>query len=193
MKPTTVQLPKGTLKRLTVGQSFAEYDKVLEKNDVFVETPAIRAAVDNARSKAFFVGRRGTGKTAITYYLEKVQPKDTLLVLPQLFTPIEDYFAVEVMSDPHQMPFKCLVSSFKRAMLDEVLIGWIKRGYFSFNKYQSGPLTRERNYVEDYDFDTRLLAFAEQAFEALNKKQHKELLARNRAMERNCIRNGRHR
>ncbi|MGA2426592.1 MAG: hypothetical protein ABSG07_21530, partial [Terriglobales bacterium] len=64
-RPASVpKLPKGSLKRLTLGQSFAEYDKVLEKSNVFVETPAIRAALDLERSKCFFVGRRGTGKTA---------------------------------------------------------------------------------------------------------------------------------
>ena len=67
-----VKIPKGTLKRLTIGESFAEYDMVLEKSGVFVETPAIRAAKDTSRAKCFFVGRRGTGKTAITLFLERV-------------------------------------------------------------------------------------------------------------------------
>ena len=170
------KLPKGSLKRLTLGQSFAEYDKVLEKSNVFVETPAIRAALDLERSKCFFVGRRGTGKTAITFYLQNKQPNSTILVLPELLTPIEDYFATEVMSDTHQRPFKSLVASFKRAMLDEVISGWIKRGLFSFNRNQSGVLTRERNYIDDYDFDTRLLAFTGQAFDSLNKRQDREWL-----------------
>ncbi|MGO9211340.1 MAG: P-loop ATPase, Sll1717 family [Terriglobales bacterium] len=169
-----VKIPKGTLKRLTIGESFAEYDMVLEKSGVFVETPAIRAAKDTSRAKCFFVGRRGTGKTAITLFLEKHQPGTAILVLPQLLTPIEEYFAIDVMADTHQRPFKCLVASFKRAMLDEVIKAWIRRGLFSFNKYSSGLLTRERNFIDDFDFDTRLLKFAEQAFDAINKHQHKE-------------------
>jgi hypothetical protein len=170
------KLLKGALKKLTLGQSFAEYDLVLERSNVFVETPAMRSALDTRRSKSFFVGRRGTGKTALTLHLEALQPKNTILVLPQLLTPIEDYFSVEVMADTHQRPFKSLVASFKRAILDEVIAGWIKRGLFSFNRQRSGALTRERNYVEDFDFDTRLLAFAEQSFEALNKKHDKDWL-----------------
>jgi hypothetical protein len=170
------KLPKGSLKRLTLGQSFAEYDKILEKSNVFVETPAIRASVDLERSKCFFVGRRGTGKTAITFYLQNKHPNSTLLVLPELLTPIADHFTADLMADTHQRPFKSLVASFKRAMLDEVISGWIKRGLFSFNRGQSGSLTRERNYIDDYDFDTRLLSFTEQVFESLNKKQDREWL-----------------
>lgn len=172
----TAKLPKGSLKKLTLGQSFAEYDKVLEKSNVFVETPAIRAALDLERSKCFFVGRRGTGKTAITFYLQNKQPNSTVLVLPELLTPIQDYFTAELMSDTHQRPFKSLVAGFKRAMLDEVISGWIKRGLFSFNRGQSGVLTRERNYIDDYDFDTRLLSFTGQTFDSLNKRQDRDWL-----------------
>ena len=49
----TLKLPKGTLRRLTLGQSFAEYDLVLGKTNVFVETPAMRAALDAGRPKSF--------------------------------------------------------------------------------------------------------------------------------------------
>jgi hypothetical protein len=177
VKATTIaKLPKGSLKKLTLGQSFAEYDRVLEKSNVFVETPAIRAALDLGRSKCFFVGRRGTGKTAITLFLQSKQPNSTVLVLPELLTPIEDYFSIELMSDTHQRPFKSLVASFKRAMLDEVVSGWIRRGLFSFNRGQTGVLARERNYIDDYDFDTRLLAFTGEAFDSLNKRQDREWL-----------------
>jgi len=69
-----LQLPKGTLKKLSLGQSFAEYDKLLERDNVYVETPGLRAALDDGQGKCFFVGRRGTGKTAITLYLEKKVP-----------------------------------------------------------------------------------------------------------------------
>jgi|SRR5271156_693060 hypothetical protein len=41
-QPSGLKLPKGTLKKLTLGQSFAEYDKLLEKEHVYVETPALR-------------------------------------------------------------------------------------------------------------------------------------------------------
>src|SRR5258706_132301 len=73
-----LKLPKGTLKKLSLGQSFAEYDKLLERDNVYVETPGLRAALDDGQGKCFFVGRRGTGKTAITPYLEKKVPGKVL-------------------------------------------------------------------------------------------------------------------
>ena len=63
------QLPKDAVKKASVGQSFAEYDLIRAYPALFVETPAMRAAMDPNRPKSFFVGRRGTGKTAVTYYL----------------------------------------------------------------------------------------------------------------------------
>jgi hypothetical protein len=127
------KLPKGTLRRLTLGQSFAEYDKVLEKENVYVETPALRAATDGGLGKCFFVGRRGTGKTAITLYLERKFPGNVVLLLPQLLVPVGRCFNDnEMMQDVHHQPFKSLVSSFKRAMLDQVLRYWIQRGKFSY-------------------------------------------------------------
>ncbi len=179
-----VHIPKGTLKRLTLGQSFAEYDRVLEKAGVFMETPPLRAAVDTARSKCFFVGRRGTGKTAISLYLERTFPKKTLLLLPQLLTPIEKFFSVEEMLDVHQRPFKSLVCSFKRAILDEVMLGWIRNGLFSFRTNSLHCFTRERNFIEDFDFDTRLLRLAGETLDALINNLDKDWLrAINRAKE----------
>jgi hypothetical protein len=171
-----LKLPKGTLKRLSLGQSFAEYDKLLDRDNVYVETPGLRAALDDAQGKRFFVGRRGTGKTAITLYLQKKVPGKVLLLLPQLLVPVGQFFDVSTMEDVHQQPFKSLVSSFKRAILDEVLRHWISRGRFSYRTNSPPALTRERNYIEDYDFDISLLAFAEESLEALSKNQHKEWL-----------------
>jgi hypothetical protein len=171
-----LKLPKGTLKKLTLGQSFAEYDKLLEKDNVYVETPALRAALDGGQGKCFFVGRRGTGKTAITLYLDRKFPGQVVLLLPQLLVPVGRYFEVDMMQDVHHQPFKTLVSSFKRAILDEVLRHWINRGRFSFRSNTPSALSRERNYVNDYDFDISLLQFAEETLEALSKNQDKEWL-----------------
>lgn len=169
------KLPRQALRRLTLGQSFAEYDRLLaEQPTVFVETPAAMAATDQNRAKCFFVGRRGTGKTAITLHLERGR-KNTQILLPQLLSPLEKFFSAEEMLDVHQRPFKTLVSSFKRALLDEVLVVWSRRGLLSTQRLPSG-LTRERNYLEDYDFDLRVLAFAEEGFEALNNNQEREWL-----------------
>src|SRR5258708_6169452 len=80
------------------------------------------------------------------------------------------------MQDVHQQPLKSLVSSFKRAILDQVLRHWIPRGRFSYRANSPPALTRERNYIEDYDFDISLLAFAEESLGAVSKDQHKEWL-----------------
>jgi hypothetical protein len=177
------RLPRNTLRRLTLGQSFAEYDRLLaQQATVFVETPAAVAATDPSRAKCFFVGRRGTGKTAITLHLERAK-KNTQILLPQLLTPLEKFFSAEEMLDVHQRPFKTLVSSFKRGLLDEVLVGWTRRGFLSNRRLPDG-LTRERNYLEDYDFDLRVLAFTEDGFEALNNHQERDWLKGvNRAKE----------
>lgn len=177
-----MRLPKNTLAKLTLGQSFAEYDKVLEKPNVFVQTPALRAALDPTPSKCFFVGRRGTGKTATALYLER-KDKNVVLLLPQLLAPLEKFFSTEEMLDVHKQPFKTLVSSFKRALLGEVLLTWKRRGLISFERLPS-TLSRERNFLDDYDFDLRLLAFSEAGFQALTAGNEREWLRNvNRAKE----------
>jgi hypothetical protein len=170
----SLHLPKNALKGLTLGQSFAEYDRLLERPNVFVETPALRAATDSQHAKCFFVGRRGTGKTAISLHLEHSK-KNTVLLLPQLFAPLEKFFSAEEMIDVHQRPFKTLVTSFKRAMLDEVLISWKKRGLIGLDR-TSAVISKERNFLEDYDWDLRVLAFIEEGFEALNGQQDRDWL-----------------
>lgn len=174
--PNPLKLPRGTLKKLTLGQSFAEYDKLLEKDNVYVETPALRAAIDGGQGKCFFVGRRGTGKTAITLFLARRYDGKVELLLPQLLVPVGRYFDVSVMNDVHHQPFKTLVCSFKRAILDEVLRYWIRRGRFSYRTNTPAALSRERNYIEDYDFDISVLEFAEGTLESLSKNQDKEWL-----------------
>jgi hypothetical protein len=179
MPPATLnipKLPKGTLKRLSLGQAFAEYDKLLDRDNVYVETPALRVALDDNQGKCLFVGRRGTGKTAITLYLQKRISGRVILLLPQLLSPVGRNFDVSSMEDVHQQPFKSLVSSFKRAILDEVICHWIRRGKFSYKSNTPAVLSRERNYIEDYDFDTRLLSFSEESLGALSRNQDKEWL-----------------
>jgi hypothetical protein len=167
------RVPKDTLKKLNIGQSFAEYDIIRDKSGVVVDTPAMRSAMDRGRSKCFFVGRRGTGKTAITFQIANTLPR-TLLLLPQLFSPVEKFFTTEDMNDVHQRPFKTLVTSFKRALIDEVILSWVKRGLTSLDRRTTSPLTRERNAIEDYDFDLRLMQFADEGFSALSNGQDKE-------------------
>lgn len=167
------RLPKDSLKKLNIGQSFAEYDIIRDKAGVVVDTPAMRSALDRDRSKCFFIGRRGTGKTAITFQVANTLPR-TLLLLPQLFSPVEKFFTAADMVDVHQRPFKTLVTSFKRSLVDEVIASWVKRGLTSLDRRNASPLTRERNAIEDYDFDLRLMQFADEGFSALNNGQDKE-------------------
>src|SRR3954452_23412441 len=81
-----VSLPKDALSRINLGNSFAEYDKSLKNQYAFVKTPALASALEGGWSKCFFVGRRGTGKTAITLYLEEGNNR-TITLNPQLLVP----------------------------------------------------------------------------------------------------------
>jgi len=168
-----VRLPKDALTKINLGNSFAEYDKVLTKPGVFVETPAIQAAQDATRAKCFFVGRRGTGKTAITYYLRTKFERTTISILPQIFSSFSGLFDIDDVRDPRKQPFKSLVSSFKRALQDEILLEWNKRKLLTFKDY-SGTLGRERNNIENFDFDLRIMTFAEELFNCLNNNNQKE-------------------
>ena len=84
-------LPKRTINNIRIGQSFAEYDEILAKGDVFIETPAIKIASSGSKSKCFFIGRRGTGKTSINIYLQTKVPKRTIQLVPQVFSPLTQY------------------------------------------------------------------------------------------------------
>lgn len=170
-----VQLPKDALKRINFGQSFAEYDKLLEKKDVFVKTPAMEAAFDHTRSKCFFVGRRGTGKTAITYYLENCLPKFAFPLHPQLLVPETIQIPIQDLKDSRQKPFKTLMSCVRRALTDEALSFWVGKSLLGYSNF-SPSLTRERNFVEDLDFDGRFLRFLEEAYTPLNSGNEKDWL-----------------
>jgi hypothetical protein len=168
-------LPKDALSKINLGQSFAEYDPILLRPDIFVMTPALLSAADASRGKFFFVGRRGTGKTAITIYLNSKFGDSTIRILPELFSYVGSQLVIEDLRDTRQRPFKSLVTCFKRALLDEVLSRWL-----SEHRLKAGRLpptiARERNYCEDYDFDLRMLDFIDDIFGALNAGKEKEWL-----------------
>ena len=112
--PVKIQLPKDALRRVNLGQSFAEYDKVLTQQGVFVVTPAALAAQEPVRSKCFFVGRRGTGKTAITVYLGLKRTKHILQLHPEIFAALCTQLNLDELRDPRKRPFHSLVACFKR-------------------------------------------------------------------------------
>lgn len=174
MSKSQIQLPKDALTRINLGQSFAEYDLVLRKPNVFVTTPAIQAAQDSGRGKCFFVGRRGTGKTAITYHLADNR-RNVLQLLPQTFAPLGVSLDVDALRDTRQRPFRSLVTCFKRSLYAEVLSLWHRDGRLKLGDLPQS-LSRERNLIEDYDFDLRTLALVEEAFNALRREDERDWL-----------------
>jgi Cdc6-like AAA superfamily ATPase len=174
-KKVPYNLPKGSLVRVNLGQSFAEYDLTLNHPYAFVETPAIKAAMSENISKCFYIGRRGTGKTATTFFLSSKFEKNSISILPQLFSAIEVPFTSDELRDTRQRPFKSLVTCFKRALLDEVLLQWTLNGSIKKDRL-SGNLSKEKNYFENFDFDLRMLTFSEEIFEAYHNRNQREWL-----------------
>lgn len=173
---TSFRLPKGALSRINLGQSFAEYDRILLQPGVFVRTPATTAALDATRSKCFFVGRRGTGKTAIASYLA-TQKKAVIPLHPNVFGAISTLVEIAdaELRDVNQRPFRTLVECFKRAIEDELIVDWVKCGLLDMDQLPKG-LRRERNYLEQYDFDLRIVEFIERTVEPLLQGNDKEWL-----------------
>ena len=193
-KTPKVQLPKDALKKINLGQSFAEYDKLLLREGVFVKTPAMEAMLDPARSKCFFVGRRGTGKTAFTLYLEK-SSKWAFLLTPDLnvssWSLLQGNNAgvnTDSFKDTRQRPFKSLASCFKRSLVDQVLSEWIRNGMIGYSNFPS-DLTRERNNIEAFDFDQRLRLFLNNSILSLvgeNEKEWNKQINRCKVISQRC-------
>jgi hypothetical protein len=158
-KKKQIQLPKDALSRVSLGHSFAEYDLIRSKPEITVRTPALLAAEDRERSKCFFVGRRGTGKTAITYRL--ASQRNSAQILPQVIVPAGLAVGTEDLKDTRQRPFRSLLAAFKRNILEEVLAEWNKKNYLKLADLPC-ELTRERNLIEDFDFDLRLVKLMEE-------------------------------
>ncbi len=175
IRKVSYNLPKGSLAKINLGQSFAEYDSALKKPNVFVETPAIRAALSDERAKCFYVGRRGTGKTTVSLYLSEKFEKNTTTILPQLFSEIEVPGNLDDLRDTRQRPFKSLVSCFKRALLNEVLGQWLTMGHVPRNRL-AGTLCEEIGYVDEFDFDLRMLEFSKGIFTATKERDEREWL-----------------
>ena len=173
-KVPRVQLPKDALQRVNLGQAFAEYDLVRTEPDAFVTTPAIQAALDPALGKSFFVGRRGTGKTAITYYLSGRQRK-TIHIHPQVLSPMLFPLPPESLADTRQRPFRSLVAAFKRALLVEVLSSWQRCKLVNLSRLPP-VLSREQKSIAERDFDLRLLQYVEDICRPLIDEREEEWL-----------------
>lgn len=177
-----LQLPKDALSRVQLGHSFAEYDPCLSKPTIFVRTPALVAAADRASKKCFFVGRRGTGKTAITYFLSS-SAHSYVQIHPLSFVPLSASLGLDTLRDTRQRPFRSLVACFTRAIADEAVCEWARRKSLKLDNLPD-ELTRERQFIEDFDFDRRLLAFQTDMEQALSPHAEKEWLKQmNRARD----------
>jgi hypothetical protein len=169
-------LSKKLFSNAKLGQSFAEHDLIRTKPALFVETPAIRSARDDNSGKCFYIGRRGTGKTAITFYLKDRFPKNTLILLPKLLSSADPFVASDWDPRVRQKPFNTLVSSFVRSILDEVVAEWRRQGLFTFRAFDGSELTKERANIEQSEFDLRLLHFVEEGFGYLQNDNNKDWL-----------------
>ena len=172
--PSQRRLPKNALQRVNLGKSFAEYDTLLSDQSVFVRTPPIEAALDPALACCFFVGRRGTGKTAITLFLEQKVP-NALLLLPRLFAPDQERFAAAAYRDTRQRPFRSLVEAFQRALLTEAVSNWLR---LSLIGRESLPdeVNQYRSLIEQHAFDSRLLLYMEEILRPLAEKRDRPWL-----------------
>lgn len=117
------RLPKNAIRRVNLGQSFAEYDDSLDDPSIYVHTPALAAAQDPHSGKVFFVGRRGTGKTAIRKYCSQ-NSESARVIVPEIFSPSSTLHEVALFENVKQRPFRSLVSAFRRALQIELLNIW---------------------------------------------------------------------
>jgi hypothetical protein len=175
------RLPKGTLSRVVLAHAFAEYDPILQKQGVFVETPAARAAEDPEQGKCIFVGRRGSGKTAINLHLSGKRERTSIQLNPKCLTSVRQSITVEKYADTRQRPFHVLVAVFKHALVLEAVNRWISLGALSRHGL-TDTLTREKNRIDQFDFDTRVLDIFEELEPTLGPGQDKHYLKSNRKL-----------
>ena len=163
--------PKDALQRIQIGQSFAEYDLVREDPYVFVSTAASLVATQPDNKKCFFIGRRGSGKTAIAYHILSKNRRAVSLA-PQVFDLVELPLDHEKFHDTRQRPFKSLVCSFERALLGELAKNWVTHKIWQFSDNYPG-FNKERGLIESCDFDTRVINLVDEIFNAFSKQSEK--------------------
>ncbi len=171
---STITLPKNALQRVNVGKAFAEYDIIRNNPDLFVSTPATLAALDPSNDSCFFVGRRGAGKTAIVYEIER-RFRRTISITPQIFDLLQLPLDQAHFHDTRQRPFKSLMHAMERALIDEIIRKWCDDHIFDFRN-TSDAIKRERNLIEDFEFDQRILYLAHEIFDAYSQHQDKTWL-----------------
>lgn len=166
-----IQLPKDALKRVKIGQAFAEYDIIRTDPELFVATPSTLSSLDPDGQNCFYIGRRGAGKTAITFEVQRKFQR-CIHIIPQIFDLLTLPLEHEEFFDTRQRPFKSLMHSMERALVDEVVKAWAEAGIFKFDRSYD-HIKRERGLIEDCDFDSRILNLTEEIFEAYTKENDK--------------------
>ena len=163
--PSRRVLPKDALTHVVLGHSFAEYDPLIEKAGIYVNTPASITASSSTSHRSIFVGRRGTGKTALAKHLEK--PGRNLQILtPHIFGNPGLPHSPEQYRDVRQRPFHSLVIAFKLAFLTEILSQAIAKRWIE--EYDVvGDLHAERTLASSDDLDSRILDVFEHLSEAV--------------------------
>jgi len=160
--------PKDALQRIQIGQSFAEYDLVREDPNIFVSTPASLVATQPDNKKCFFVGRRGSGKTAIAYHILSKNRRAVSLA-PQVFDLVKLPLDHEEFQDTRQRPFKSLVCAFERALLGELAKNWVAHRVWQFSDNHPS-FSKDRGLIESCDFDTRVINLVEEIFNAFRRR-----------------------
>jgi hypothetical protein len=167
-----ITLPKDALQRVDMGKAFAEHDLIRTSAELFVSTPATLAALSRGNTSCFFVGRRGSGKTAITIELERKFPR-TITILPQIFDLLELPLEHSEFEDTRQRPFKSLKYAVERTLLGELIRQWVKDRKLDYDA-ASKVVDKERSLIENLDFEERFLNLSE------------EILVPSEAKIRNC-------
>lgn len=169
---SNISLPKNALEKIQVGQAFAEYDLIRTDPQLFVTTPATLAALNQDDSKCFFIGRRGTGKTAITYELQRKYSKNTVAITPHIFDLLNLPLDLKEFKDTRQRAFKSLMHTMERALIDEALRHYLLTKQINLFNLPT-TISKERNLIEDCEFDQRILSLTQEIFDAYSKSQDK--------------------
>lgn len=177
----SVTLPKGTVSKLNLGLSFAENDLMLNDPEIFVHTASFDAALDSFSGKFYFVGRRGTGKTALRTYCEQQLPHSRTIV-PEIFSPTSSMFDLTALANTKKGPFRALVTAFKRAILDELLDMW--RDEHPTHAGAPALIADELQGPCRVDFDTRAIGALKALSRAIDAEDDEKIFAESKAIKR---------
>lgn len=93
----------------------------------------------------------------------------------QLFAPSSIKVNLDQLADTRQRPFKSLVTSFSKTLLYEALHEWYRQKMIKLDSLPS-TLSRDRPWIENFDFDQRQLKLQTLIFDALGKENEKDWL-----------------